>query len=101
LTPWASKIGILVAVLATASLGAQTVQDRGEAMLSHARAASDIRHKAAPGFRRKVEFSLIGDDLKPKEGTFTGVRAWRFSSATCDGHPIQVKSSAQIDFVLP
>jgi TonB family protein len=30
-----------------------------------------------------------------------GVRSWRFSPATCDGHPIQVKSSVKVDFVLP
>ena len=67
----ASKIVILFAILATTSLGAQTVQDRGEAMLSRARAASDIRHRDAPAFRLKVEFSFIGDDLEPKKGTFT------------------------------
>jgi TonB family protein len=67
----ASKIVILFAALSTTSLGAQTVQDRGEAMLSRARAVSDIRHKDAPAFRLKVEFSFLGDDLEQKKGTFT------------------------------
>jgi len=71
LTPLASKIVILFALLATTSLGAQTVQDRGEAMLSRARAASDIRAQDAPAFLLKIEFSFVGDDLEQKKGTFT------------------------------
>jgi hypothetical protein len=68
--PSASRILTIFAVLATTFLTAQTVQSGGEAMMSRARAVSDIRHKDAPAFRLKVEFSLIGDDLEPKKGTF-------------------------------
>lgn len=70
MAPSASRILTMFAVLATTFLTAQTVQSRGEAMMSRARAVSDIRHKDAPAFRLKVEFSFIGDDLEPKKGTF-------------------------------
>jgi len=68
---------MLWSLLAATSLVAQTVQSRGEAMLSRARSASEIRHMDAPAFRLKVEFSFIGDDLEQKKGTFT---EWWISS---------------------
>jgi len=91
-----SRLQILFVILALTPVSAQSPQSRGEAMLSRARAASDIRHKDAPAFRLKVEFSFIGDDLEQKKGTFTewwvSSNQWRRETESDGARHLEIES---------